>query len=299
MTDEIRLNPPSTALLGPGGTGKTSALVTVLEAGYNLRMIATEHSSPNRVIQELHRRKLSPKLLDKFEWQFVSPSPTSWDSLKESARIVNTMSLEDISKMRSGIAKSDGTQWIKLLNACSSFKSDKNGTLFGDATEWGDDTMFVIDGLSGVSDMSRNLSVGLKPNPSPGEWGVMQGNILTLVKKLAHDCKCYFTLIAHVEREQDPITGLNNITFSTLGAKLAPKLPPLFTNVVAAQREKATFTWSTALTGMDLKAGDLPIQDGLPPSFAPILASYQLRKQTATPDPEPTEGQKVLAAPIS
>lgn len=286
MNDMVRLNPPSTALIGPAGTGKTSALVTCLEAGYSLRMIATEHSAPNRVINEISRRNLPASLLDNFEWQFITPSPTSWDSLSESARIVNTSSLEDIAKMRTGIARSDGGQWIKLLNACKNFKSDKNGKEFGDVTEWDDKTVFAIDGLSGVNDMSRNLTVGLKPNPSPGEWGVMQGNILTLIKKLAADCKCFFVLIAHVEREQDPITGLNNITFSTLGAKLAPKLPPLFTNVVLAVREKSTFTWSTASTGVDVKAGDLPILDNQLPSFLPILSSYQSRKKATTPTPE-------------
>lgn len=277
----IRLNPPTSLLIGAAGTGKTSSAVSCLEAGLHLRIVATEPSAPNRIIEEIHRRKLDPKLIDRLDWHFVSPAPTSWDALKDSARVVNTMSLEDIAKMRTGIAKGKADQWLNLLNAFANFTSDKTGEVLGDSTEWSDDCVLMLDSLTGVNIMSRNLSVGLKPNPSPGEWGVMQGNIYTLLNKLASDCKCFFVCIAHIEREMDQITGLNNVTVSTLGAKLAPKLPPLFTNVILAQRDKATFTWSTAASGVDTKSGDLPIADGLPPSFEPIINSYRARRKAA------------------
>jgi hypothetical protein len=192
------------------------------------------------------------------------------------------MSLKDIADMRTGIAKPDGKQWIELLNAIAGFKSDRNGALLGDATEWGPDCAFALDGLSGISAMSRNLTVGLKPNPAPGEWGVMQSNILTLMQKLAADCKCFFVCIAHVERETNELTGMSNITVSTLGAKLAPKLPPLFTNVVYAKRLHDRFLWSTADTGVDTKSGDLPLSDSLEPSFKPIVDAFRARLAAAS-----------------
>jgi hypothetical protein len=157
--------------------------------------------------------------------------------------------------------------------------------------------MFAVDGLTGINTMSRALTVGLKPNPSPGEWGVMQGNILNLVRKLCADCKCFFTLIAHVERETNEITGGTNLTVSTLGAKLAPKLPPEFTNVVEARRVGTNFSWSTATAGVDTKAGDLPIQEGLSPDFAPIIAAYRARAGiTTTGAPSPQTPQAVSPA---
>lgn len=268
------LNPPSTALMGPAGTGKTTALVTFLKMGLKVGMLATEPSAPNRVLEECRKAGIDDK---NFHWKFVSPSPVGWNSLKESAKIVNTMTIKDIADMRSGIAKSDGTQWIRMLEAIENFTSDRDGTVLGDATEWKSDCVFVIDGLTGVSEMSRNLTVGMKPNPSPGEWGIMQGNILALIRKMCSDCKCFFVLIAHVERENNELTGLNNITISTLGAKLAPKLPPLFTNVVLAKRQATNFLWSTADSGVDTKNGDLPLSDTLLPSFEPIVTSYRNR----------------------
>jgi hypothetical protein len=280
------LNPPSNLLIGPAGSGKTWSVWTLLRAGLNVCMLATEHSAPNRVIEAVKRMVPDPKLqaeyLSRFDWKFISPAPPSWDSLKESANVVNKFSLDEIAKMRTGIAKSNSNQWIELLNTCAEFHSDKDGTILGDVTEWGNNCAFVLDGLTGINTMSRNLTVGLKPNPAPGEWGVMQGNILTFINKLASDCQCFFVCIAHVEREANEITGISQITVSTLGAKLAPKLPPLFTNVIYSVREKDKFSWSTAALGVDTKAGDLPIADNLSPDFTPIIESYRNRMKAVS-----------------
>jgi len=274
------LSPPSTLLIGPGGTGKTTSVVTLLAEGLNVRMMATEPSAPNRVIEECKKRGVSDA---RFDWHFVSPSPPKWQSLIDSANTVNLMSLKDIADMRGGIAKQDGKQWISFLNNLANFTSDRTGEVLGDVTQWGHDCALVIDGLTGVSTMSRNLTVGLKPNPAPGEWGVMQSNIQNLLLKLTSDCKCFFVLIGHVERETNELTGLSNITVSTLGAKLAPKLPPLFTNVVYAKRVGTNFLWSTADTGVDTKSGDLPLSDTILPSFKPIVDSFRARLKAAQP----------------
>lgn len=273
----MSLLPPSTLLIGPAGTGKTTSLATLLKLGIKVRMLATEPSAPNRVIARCKTLSIPDA---GFDWHFVSPATASWDAMRESARIVNAMSLKDIADMRTGIARPQSKQWVDLIEAVANFPSSRNpGAKLGDVTEWGDDTAFVIDGLSGVNIMSRNLTVGLKPNPSPGEWGVMQANIFNLLQKLASDCKCFFVCIAHVERETNELTGLSAVTVSTLGAKLAPKLPPLFTNVVYAKRLQDRFFWSTAETNVDTKNGDLPMGDMLEPSFSLIVEPYRERRK--------------------
>ena len=276
----MSLAPPSTLLIGPGGVGKTTSLVTLLQEGLAVRMLATEPSAPNRVLEECAKRKISS---EKFDWCFVSPSPPKWQSLIDSANAVNVMGLKEIANLSGGFAKQDGKQWVAFLNSLASFKSDKTGEVLGDVTTWDASTVLVIDGLTGVSTMSRNLTVGLKPNPAPGEWGVMQSNIQNLLLKLTSDCKCFFVLIGHVERETNELTGLNNITVSTLGAKLAPKLPPMFTNVIYAKRLGTNFLWSTADTGVDTKNGDLPLSDSILPSFKPITDAYRARLKAAQP----------------
>jgi len=276
----MKLHPPSTLLIGPGGTGKTTSCASLLAAGKTVLMIATEPTAPNRVLEACRERGISDKL---FHWQHISPAPPAWASLIESAQLVNTLTIKDLADLKGGIAKQDGKQWIALLKALQNFVSDRDGTVFGDCTGWDHSVALVIDGLSGVNEMSRNLTVGLKPNPAPGEWGVMQGNILNLIRKLCADCSCYFVVIAHVERENNELTGVSNITVSTLGAKLAPKIPPLFTNVVYAKRNLAVFQWSTMEPGVDTKSGDLPLSAQLAPSFEPIIKSYNARLASVAP----------------
>lgn len=285
----MSLAPPSTLLIGAGGTGKTTSICTLLAEGLSVRMIATETSAPNRVLEECRKRDISTV---QFDWCFVSPSPPKWDTLIQSAQAVNVMSIKDIADMKGGIAKQDGKQWITMLNNLANFKSDRNGVSHGDVTTWDENCALVIDGLTGVSTMSRNLTVGLKPNPAPGEWGIMQSNIQNLLLKLTSDCRCFFVLIGHVERETNELTGLSNITVSTLGAKLAPKLPPLFTNVVYAKRVGTNFLWSTADTGVDTKSGDLPLSDTILPSFKPIVDSFRARLKAAQPAPLQTANVK-------
>jgi hypothetical protein len=275
MTTTTPIAPASTLLIGPGGTGKTTSIVTLLAEGIKVRLLATEPTAPNRILEEARKRNIST---EHFHWRFVSPSPPKWQSLIDSANAVNVMSLKDIADLKGGFAKQDGKQWVTMLNSFANFESDRDGTVFGDVTTWGPDCALVVDGLTGVSTMSRNLTVGLKPNPAPGEWGVMQSNIQNLLLKLTSDCRCFFVLIGHVERETNELTGMSNITVSTLGAKLAPKLPPLFTNVVYAKRVGTNFLWSTADTGVDTKSGDLPLSDILPPSFEPIIKSFKARE---------------------
>lgn len=289
------LHPPSTLLMGPAGTGKTTSLVTLLQQGLGLRLLATEPTAPNRILEEAKKRNIDTS---KFHWKNVSPSPQGWDALIKAGNIVNTMSLKDMADMRDGIAKPDGKQWITMLQSMQNFVSDRDGSQLGDVTSWDSSVVFAIDGLTGVNTMSRNLTVGLKPNPSPGEWGVMQGNILNLIKKLCADCNCYFVLICHVEKENNEVTGLTNLTVSTLGAKLAPKIPPEFTNVVYAKRTATNFTWSTADAGVDTKNGDLPLSDGLPPTFEPIVKAYQARLNTGAASPASAAGT-VSSQPVT
>ena len=276
----MKLHPPSTLLIGPGGTGKTTSISTLLAQGLTVLMIATEPTAPNRVLEVCAQRNINSS---KFHWKHISPAPPAWGSLINSAELINTLTIKDLADLKGGIAKQDGKQWITLLKSLQNFVSDRDGTVFGDCTGWDSSVALVIDGLSGVNEMSRNLTVGLKPNPAPGEWGVMQGNILNLIRKLCADCQCYLVVIAHVERENNELTGVSNITVSTLGAKLAPKLPPLFTNVVYAKRNLATFLWSTMEPGVDTKSGDLPLSDQLLPSFEPIFRSYNVRLASVAP----------------
>lgn len=271
----MNLTPPSTLVMGGGGSGKTTSLATLLQAGLKLRLLAMEPAAPNRVLERCKELNIDAS---NFHWKHVSPAVGSWEALMESAKLIKNLTLKELADTR---GKPDSGPWLEFLTNIANFKSDRTGEELGDATEWGSDCAFAIDGLTGMSDMARILQVGFKPNPSPGEWGSMQGTILNVVKKLCADSKCFFVLISHVERETNEITGTLNLTASTLGAKLAPKIPPQFSTVVYAKRVGDQFLWSTSDTGVDTKNGDLPLSDSIQPSFMPIVEGFRARLKAA------------------
>lgn len=271
----MSLQPPSNLVMGAGGSGKTTSLATLLACGLKLRLLAFEPTAPNRVLDRCQKLGINS---DNFDWCHVSPSTASWDALKDSARKIKNCTLKELADTR---GTPDDGPWMKFLNNVADFTSERTGQHLGDATEWGSDCAFAIDGLTGMSDCARLLQVGYKPNPAPGEWGAMQGTVLNVIKKLCADSKCFFVLISHVERETNEITGALNLTASTLGAKLAPRIPPQFSNVVYAKKLGDKFLWSTADVGVDTKNGDLPLGTDLSPDFTPIVEAFRNRVKAA------------------
>ena len=64
------------------------------------------------------------------------------------------------------------------------------------------------------------------------------------------------------------------ITVSTLGRALAPKIPPMFSDVILSYREGTKFFWSTANAQADLKARNLPLAEGQTQDFKVILDKW-------------------------
>jgi hypothetical protein len=62
----MKLNPPSTLIIGPAGSGKTSVLTTALRQGLSVRMLATEPAAPNRVLDHAKKANVDTS---RFDWQ--------------------------------------------------------------------------------------------------------------------------------------------------------------------------------------------------------------------------------------
>jgi hypothetical protein len=97
------------------------------------------------------------------------------------------------------------------------------------------------------------------------------GNLERFISKCCADLKCSFVLIAHTEREYDEITGGSKLMVSTLGRRLAPKIPRFFDEVVLCRRERDKFFWTSVDNTADLKVRRLPFSDSIPPDFKPLL----------------------------
>jgi hypothetical protein len=250
-------------LLGATGTGKTYSIRTFLDAGITPFVLATEPGIESTL------GDLPP---EKCHWHYIAPAASSWEDMIDSAKKINMLDQKALAQMP-GINKRKFTQFIDVLTTCNDFVCDRTGESFGDVSTWGPDRVLVIDSLSGLNIMAMNLVVGSKPMKSMPDWGMAMDNLERLIITLTTGTKCYFVLTAHLEREVDEVTGGTTITASTLGRKLAPRIPRFFDDVIMAQREGKTFTWTTTAMNADLKARNLPWDSKLKPTFRQIVES--------------------------
>lgn len=283
-------------LQGGAGSGKTFSVASLVNTGLELFIIATEPGVEN--CPSIAALIKDEKTKDRIHIHYVTPSNPSWDTLISNAKQINTLPSAALQKMP-GMNKANYNQFMQLLSSCANFKCDLCNKEFGpidwdesipkeDWTTEGreirvldedketpprlinyfnDTKALVLDGLTGAGTMSMNCVIGSKPIKTQPDWGVAMDQLERFIQKLVYNTACTFVLISHVEKQIDPLHGGMIISLSTLGNKLAPKIPPLFDEVVNCVREGKNFHWSTLTEGYDLKARNLPLDDKLVPSF--------------------------------
>jgi len=251
-------------LLGATGTGKTYAIQTLVDAGITPFVLFTEPGM----------RTLGDVKCDKLHYKYIPPSSPSWDALHQSATKINSMGMDLLSKLKD-INKKEYGQFLEVLTTMNDFTCDRCGESFGDVSDWQTDRAIVIDSLSGLNIMAMDLVVGSKPVKSMSDWGISMDNLERFINKLAGDTQCHFVLTAHLEREVDEVLGGVKLMASTLGKKLAPRLPRFFDDVIVCERKGTQFSWSTAAANTDLKARNLPIAENLPATFVPLVKSWE------------------------
>jgi len=263
-----------TLLVGPPGSGKTTSLVSFIEAGLDLFIIGTDPGFEESILDVMERKNLP---LDRLHYQYIAPASAPWSALLDAAAKVNMMNYEGLSTLKSGIGKEGYRQFIHLLTAMSDFTDHRTGESFGPVDGFREDCVFAVDSLSGINVMAMDMMIGGKPTAHQGEWGVAMNMEEKLILKLTSDLKCFFVLTAHIEKEPDLVTGIPLTMVGALGRKLAPKLPRTFSDVILSVKEGSKFTWSTAAINVDLKSRSLPISDNLLPSFVPIVETWRRR----------------------
>lgn len=270
------LQPPSVLLEGASGAGKTRSIATMVKAGIETFVISTEPGGTDSIVDGIRDTGAD---MNKVHWMNVLPATEGWDALDEMTRVIGTLDFEGVSKLK-GVGK-DKTRVpaMNFLKALKDFRCERSMQSFGSFTQWGNDKALVIDSLSGLSTIAWYLTVGNKPTGAPGEWNIAMNWIEAVLMKINSDRRCYFVLTAHIEKELDEISGVQRIMTSTLGRKLAPKIPRFFGEVVYAQRMATDpkFRWSTLDNAADLKNRVLPVGDKLPPDFGAVVTGYKAR----------------------
>ncbi len=262
-------------LMGAPGSGKTYALPTYIEAGLSLVVVTTDPHGEESLLDSMSDRKLD---FSKLYWRRAMPANPSWDTLKNQAQMISLSGYDDLTKIKTGIRKSDYGQFYGLLSTLANFVDERTGRELGPVDQLGPDFAFALDGLTGVNMMAMDMVIGAKPAAHQGEWGVAMNAEERLLMKLCSDCNCFFTLIAHVDKEYKENTGTTELMAGALGKKLAPKFPRTFSDIILSLKEGGNFSWSTIQAGADLKSRNLPFSAKLPPDFGQIVKVWRERK---------------------
>ena len=273
------LQPPSVMLMGPPGSGKTDSIITLVEAGLETFVISTEPRGIESLIDSAQRRKIP---LDKLHWHTVMPTRPGFARMVQNAKLLATADQKTLANLPPSGGRTEA-KWIELLNVCNDFVCQRTGKSYGDIEKFGPDKAVVLDSLSGLNIMSKDITVGDKLLMNQGEWQIAMNQITGFVQSMAGDLKCLFVMIAHVEPEQDATTGATKIMASTLGKRLAPVLPRFFSDVILAERlttgETETFRWNNAAPGYDLKRRALSLGSNHQPTFRPVVEAFENRRK--------------------
>jgi hypothetical protein len=273
----LTLNPRrqgvNVALMGPAGTGKTHAIGTLVDSGVEVFYLSLESGLEALLGYYADHGKPIPANL---HWHQFKTQVDGFASMLDSAKKINIMSLDSLAKMADP-QKSKYDQFVKFLETLSNFPDDRTGTKFGSVDSWGPDRALVIDGLTGLGNIAMALVIGGKPVRNQSDWGIAQGQVEAVLRQLCDGCNCHFILLAHVDREVDPVLGGTKIMMSSLGKALAPKLPSMFSDIILAVRSGTTWTWDTNSSLADVKSRNLPLKSDNKPDFAPIIAKWKAR----------------------
>lgn len=262
--------------VGDPGAGKTTSLVTFLEADIPLFAIGTDPGFEESLIDAARTKGLPIKNL---KYMYVPPAASSFTILQTTARTVNMMGYADLATMKNGVNPLDYQQWINLYDACLNFTDDRTGEQFGPIDELPKRNAVAVDSLTGLNKMAMQNFVGGKPMLHEGEWMVVQNTEEAFINLCCSNLKCFFVLTAHVQKNYNELTNIPEFSVDATGKKLGPRLPYMFSDFVVAEKRGRSFKWSTDLEGFHLKNRALPISNDLEPTFTQIVEVWEKRNE--------------------
>jgi hypothetical protein len=239
---------------GESKTGKTGSLVSLVQAGYKLRILDFDN------LLGILRRQVLQHCPDKI-------SNVDFISLIDSYKV----------GMKGTAYAGKPTAYLESLRLLNSWND------YGDPTSWPDDHILVIDSLSRWCDACYNLHDQMTPKTGKG-GGDYDGRAAffsaqeDMEKQLATLTSSSFTTNVIVIGHGTYITLDDGIHIlpQGIGAKLSPKIPEYFPNVVyyTNKNDKRTIQLeSNRMVNLANDAslkGDLPIETGLATIFAAL-----------------------------
>jgi len=201
-------------LIGDSGTGKTASLLSLAEAGYNLRIIDFDNGLD--IVSSLLSNSKNPEQVAK-QIQYV----TCTDEMKTT-------------KGGEIIPKGQPKAYAKALQMMNRWQED-DGTDLGNVSEWGSNDVLVIDSLTFLSNAVMRwhlFNVGRIGQPWQSDWLVAQRRVIQTMELLfSTSVTCNIVMTAHI-RYVDIAEGQTQGYPESVGKALPPQIPR-YCNTVA------------------------------------------------------------------
>jgi hypothetical protein len=235
--------------VGVSGAGKTGSLVSLVAAGYKIRMIDLDNGWG--ILRQYVKKECPDKIKN-----------------------VSVISFRDHYKATPTGVAVDGAPkaFINTLNALDKWPDDDS-----DPSEWGEDTILVIDSLTWLSKAAYAWFDKLNPTLKDRRqvYHLAQSAIMDLLQNVTAENFHAHTIVCTHLRFNDTET---KAYASAIGKAIGPQIPSLFNNFVMAESKAGSNprrVIKTVTDGrVDLKnekpfevAQELPLESGLATLF--------------------------------
>jgi hypothetical protein len=245
--------------VGDSGTGKTGSLISLVQAGYNLRIL--DYDNGLTVLRKLIERETNAAELFKRVHYETLTDEYIFSGKKIKVKGVPT-------------AFADGLQLL------TNWKMDDYQ--LGKLTTWGEKDVLVIDTLTMLSTAALNYVLALAGRSGGKkeiqDYGSAMDKVEALLQMLYSDTiKCNVIVNSHLTFVEDS-DGKSKGYPSAVGSKLSPKIPRYFNSTIQAAREgKKRYIYTQPHGAIELKNPDflnipekLPLDTGLATFFKAI-----------------------------
>lgn len=283
MSEATKLAGPKVLLMGPTGTGKTYSIGTLGDwaqaNGKKMFVLGLDQG-----IEALFGYWTDPPPRGKggvvpavVHWKQLLTAQISLTRQLAAVEKVGKLSYALLCKLVDSERSGANNPFWNILSTCAAPVSDKDGTKFPPVDQWDDSMIFVIDGLSELSNAAMKMQIGSNPTADKPDYGVAQNNLMNFLRLCAQGSRYTFVLISHVSKSLNEISGIQSITVNTIGQAISGEIPTMFSDVIYCVREASEFTWDTAYYGVDSKTRSLGYRSKIKPDFAQIMDLWQSR----------------------
>lgn len=254
--------------LGDPGAGKTGSLVSLVKAGYKLRVYDFDNLLGSLVQYVQHE---CPERADAVHFQ------TFTDEMKGSETpLMMVGGFMKVLPFTEGVPKG----FSRALSQLNRWKVGDED--FGDPADWGEDTVLVIDTLTTMAQCAYRYCWGMNPGAKETQAVYfaaqqMVENVLALL--FSEQVRTNVMVLAHIDYSTNHLgvqKGFPRAIGSALGAKIGGYFNCILQAEAIGPKKRVIHTQSTGIVDLKnpvsfrLPAEDLPLETGLATFFEAV-----------------------------